>query len=31
MAMKTEQKIKFKPEWFDPYNDAVPENDFKNV
>jgi len=27
LAMKHKKRIVFKPEWFDPDNDAVPEND----
>mgnify|MGYP002622644501 FL=1 len=28
LAMKHKQRIEFKPEWFDPDTDAVPEDDF---
>jgi predicted dehydrogenase len=28
LAMKHKQRIEFKPEWFDPDNDATPEADF---
>lgn len=31
MAMRTQQKITFKEEWFDPYNPATPENEIKVV
>lgn len=27
LAMKYNRRIEFKDEWFDPYNDAVPEED----
>ena len=27
LAMKLKKRIEFKPEWFDPLSDAVPETD----
>jgi len=29
MAMRTQQKITFRDEWFDPYNPATPEDEIK--
>ncbi len=29
LAMAAKQRVEMKPEWFDPYDDAAPENDIK--